>query len=67
MPDRKVIGARLRKLRGNFSQSFVAKACGISASSLSMYENGNRIPRDDVKARFAKLFGKSVQYIFFAD
>nr|DAQ56870.1 MAG TPA: Helix-turn-helix XRE-family like protein [Caudoviricetes sp.] len=67
MPDRKLIGERLRRLRGNLSRSFVANACGISVSALSMYENGDRMPRDNIKVRFAKLFGKSVQYIFFSN
>lgn len=67
MPDAKKIGLRLRELRGNIARSFVADACGVSVSALSMYENGDRIPRDDVKVRIAKFFGKSVQQIFYAD
>lgn len=64
MPDGKKIGERLRKLRGNLTREFVAKACGVSVSALSMYENGDRIPRDNIKVRIAKLFGKNVQQIF---
>ena len=61
----KVIGARLVKLRGNKPQGKVAKDIGISDSALSMYECGERIPRDPVKVRIAEYYGKSVQSIFF--
>ncbi|MDD6134042.1 helix-turn-helix transcriptional regulator [Selenomonas sp. FC4001] len=67
MPDKNKIGERLRQLRGHLPRESVANACGVSLSALSMYENGERIPRDEVKVRFAKFFGKSVQAIFFAD
>lgn len=61
----KKIGSRLTKLRGNKPQSEVAKAVGISDSALSMYECGERIPRDSVKVKLAKYYGKTVQSIFF--
>lgn len=61
------IGKRLSELRGNKSQEEVAKAVGISTSALSMYECGERIPRDDIKVSLAKYFKKSVQFIFFND
>lgn len=44
--DSHVIGQTLIKLRGNRTQEEVAKAIGISKSALSMYERGERIPRD---------------------
>lgn len=59
------IGETLRKLRGNRTQAEVAKALEISISALSMYENGERIPRDEVKKRIAEYYGRTVQYIFF--
>ena len=46
MLDAKEIGCRLRELRGNISRETVADAVGISVSAISMYENGERIPRD---------------------
>lgn len=61
----KKIGSRLVELRGNKSQSEVAKAVGISDSALSMYECGERIPRDSVKVRLAQYYEKTVQSIFF--
>lgn len=59
------IGNRLVELRGDRSQSVVAKAVGISDSALSMYECGERIPRDAVKIKIANYYGKTVQSIFF--
>lgn len=60
----KEIGNRLTMLRGNKPQSEVAKAIGISDSALSMYECGERIPRDSIKIKLAQYYGKSVQSIF---
>ena len=63
--DASKIGKRLTVLRGKKTQEDVAKAVGISASALSMYECGERIPRDDVKIKLAHYFRTSVQSIFF--
>ena len=60
-----VIGQRLRKLRGVMPRSRVAKAVGISVSALTMYETGQRVPRDPIKIKLAAFYGKSVQDIFF--
>lgn len=65
MLDAKEIGERLIKLRGSLTREMVAKAAGISVSAVSMYENGERIPRDAIKIKLAKFYGKSVQEIFF--
>lgn len=61
-----LIGKKLAELRGKRSQETVANAVGISVSALSMYETGNRIPRDEVKIRLAEYYQTSVQKIFFA-
>ncbi|MEI3515823.1 MAG: helix-turn-helix transcriptional regulator [Clostridia bacterium] len=53
------------KLRGKRSQEEVATAVGISKSALSMYENGERIPRDEIKIRLARYYNESVESIFF--
>ena len=66
MADRKIIGERLRNLRGNSTIAEVSQACGISASALSMYESGERIPRDEIKVILAKYYKQSVESIFFA-
>lgn len=59
------IGEKLKELRGDKSQAEVAVAVGISDSAMSAYENGDRVPRDEVKIRLANYFGKTVQEIFF--
>lgn len=58
---------KLRELRGEKSQAEVAKAIGVSDSALSAYENGDRIPRDEIKVRLAQYYNKTVQEIFFAN
>ena len=63
--DSVLIGKKLAELRGDKTQEEVAKAIGISTSALSMYERGERIPRDSIKIEIAKYYKKSVQSIFF--
>lgn len=60
-------GETLRQARGNRSQKEVANELGISISALSMYESGERSPRDDLKVRMAKLYGLTVGYLFFGE
>lgn len=59
------IGRRLANLRGGQTQSEVAKEIGVCVSAINNYENGVRIPRDDIKIRLAKYFGVTVESIFF--
>lgn len=61
----KEIGARLVKLRGDMPREKLAMAIGVSVSAVSMYENGERIPRDAIKIKIAEFYSKSVQEIFF--
>jgi len=63
--NERAIGKKLATLRGDRPQEKVARDLGISVSALSMYEQGNRIPRDEVKIRIAEYYGESVQSIFF--
>lgn len=65
MLSAKEIGSRLIHLRENLSREEVASAVGVSVSAISMYENGERIPRDAVKIKLAEFYHKSVQEIFF--
>jgi transcriptional regulator with XRE-family HTH domain len=65
--DSKKIGARLRDLRGDRSQSEVAEAVGVTAMAISLYESGERIPRDETKIALAAYFKVTVESIFFAD
>jgi transcriptional regulator with XRE-family HTH domain len=59
------VAERLVAARGNMSRDEVAKACGISLSSISMYEIGQRIPRDEVKVKLARLYGRSIEELFY--
>lgn len=59
------IAEKLVELRGKRSREEVAKAIGVSISAISMYENGERIPRDDIKINIARYYNKTVQEIFF--
>ena len=64
--NREKIAKRLVELRGARNQDEVAKAVGISTSALSMYEKGERVPRDEIKIRLAKYYGETVEKIFFS-
>ena len=65
--DAKKIGERLKQLRGSRSQKEVADACDVTDMAISLYESGERIPRDEIKVRLAKYFKESVEAIFFND
>ena len=62
------IGNRLRGIRAERGETAetVAKGVGISTSAITMYENGQRIPRDEIKIRLAEYYGLPVEQIFFA-
>lgn len=62
----KRIGERLSELRGDREQKVVAEAVGVSVSALSMYESGERVPRDDVKIALAHYYKTTVQSLFFS-
>lgn len=65
--DSKKIGLRLLSLRNEAPRDMVASELGISVSALAMYEQGNRIPRDEIKLKLAQYYNKTVQDIFFED
>ena len=64
-----VMAANLKALREQRqeTQDEVAKAAGISVNAYSIYEAGERIPRDEIKARLADHFRTTVQAIFYTD
>lgn len=64
--DPKKIGKELERLRGNRDLKTVAEAVEISISALSMYESGERVPRDDIKIALAEYYGTTVGALFFA-
>lgn len=55
----------LRDARGTRNQKDVANELGISVSALSMYESGERKPRDELKIRIAKMYNTTVGRLFF--
>ena len=59
------VAQKLIELRGDKSREEVAKGVGVSISAVAMYENGERTPRDAIKIKIAKFYGKTVQEIFF--
>lgn len=63
--DAVAIGQRLIKLRGDRTQQEVADELGVGVSTIGMYERGERVPKDEIKAALAQLYGKTVQEIFF--
>lgn len=62
-----LIGKKLKKLRieKNVDRDTVATATGLTASAISNYENGIRIPRDEAKVALAQYYGVSIGEIFF--
>ena len=63
--DKLLIGQKLIFLRGCKSREEVAKNLGISVSALQMSENGQRMPKDEIKIKIAEIYCSSVQNIFF--
>lgn len=59
------IAERLIKARGDKKREEVAAAIGVSLSAISMYENGERVPRDETKIKLAEYYGTTVQDLFF--
>ena len=64
--DATKIGDALKTLRGDRTQEEVAQALGISKSALSMYEQGERIPRDNIKIRIAEYYRVPIFDLFYA-
>lgn len=60
------IGKTLTELRGEESREELSKKVGVSVSAWQMYENGQRIPKDEIKVKIASYFKKSVGEIFYS-
>lgn len=67
MKSKEQIGQDLRLLRGDKTQSAVASDLGISVAAVAMYEAGERVPRDELKAAMADYFGCTVGDLFFGE
>lgn len=63
--DMKQAGEKLKELRGCRTQTGVARAVGITPSALSMYESGDRVPRDEVKERLCAYYQVPVASVFY--
>lgn len=61
------IAEKLVRLRGVRTREEVADALDISISALQMYENGKRVPRDEIKVAIARYYNTTVQDLFFDD
>lgn len=61
------VAENLRKLRGEKSLGEVAEAVGVPEQTVLLYEQGERIPRDEIKVRFAKYYNKPVDSIFYLE
>lgn len=60
------IAERLILARGDEKREEVARAVGISVSAIAMYENGARIPRDEIKVKLADYYNTTVQDLFYS-
>ena len=65
--NRETIAKKLTALRGDRSPQEVANAVGISVSALWMYENGERVPRDEIKMKLAEHYNTKVEDLFFSE
>ena len=65
--NKKVIGQRIKELRGKKTMKEISEAIGVSISALGMYETGQRVPNDNIKKALAKYFNTTVDAIFFAE
>ena len=59
------LGTRIKNLReeSGLTQLAFAKILNISNSTLCQYENGDRVPSDDIKIRIADYFKVSLDYL----
>ena len=60
------LATRIRALResAHLTQLEFAQILNISNSALSQYENGGRIPSDEIKTKIADYFGVSLDYLY---
>lgn len=65
--DAAQIGQKIKSLREEKNETVeqLSSAMDVSASAITMYETGKRIPRDEIKIRIAEHFSVTVESIFF--
>ncbi|MGA8313440.1 MAG: helix-turn-helix transcriptional regulator [Terriglobales bacterium] len=62
--DRRVVGRRLRALRGfEVNQATLARELGVSQAQLSRYEKGTSEMGAEVLLRISRRFGKSMEWV----
>ena len=54
---------RLKELRGNISQTEIAKKLGMPQTTYSNYESGKTKPNIDILIKFADFYGVSLDYL----
>lgn len=59
----RIIGERLRKLRGNLSQEEFAKKLGISVRGYQNYEAGERIPKGKILSKIAVACNVTTDFV----
>lgn len=64
--DKQKIAEKLRELRGDRPLREVADAIGTTVMAVSLYESGQRIPKDEIKVKIARFYGVTVDSIFYA-
>ncbi len=64
-----IIGQRIKSLREELglSREQFSNEVGITLSAVSMYENGQRIPRDEIKVKIARVLKTSIEALFFTE
>lgn len=53
------------RIKSKLSMAEVAEKLGVTTQSVFYYENGSRVPRDEVKKQLATLYGVTVGELFF--
>lgn len=67
MPESNIIGMRIAKLRKEkgMTQEQLANAIGITRVAITQYENGERIPKDEIKIALSNVLGQQVGSLFY--
>lgn len=63
MFNKKLLGERIKKVRGKKSQDVFANEIGISRGALSYYENGERQPDAEIIYKICELCNVSADYL----
>lgn len=52
--------------KNNISKRTLAEALGVSINTIDSYEQGERVPRDEMKVKISKYFNVSVLDLFYS-